>query len=99
MPRGSKFKDLLEIELKDPEFAAAYLASALDEGDEVFLSEALANVTKTHGATALFSETGIARQALYQMCSTEGNPSFKNISKLLEAVDLELTIQPKKRVS
>jgi hypothetical protein len=46
MPRGSKFKDLLEIELKDPEFAAAYLASALDEGDEVFLSEALANVTK-----------------------------------------------------
>ena len=96
MARGSKLQDHIELESKDPEFAAAYLASALDEGDEVFLSEALVNIIKTHGATALFSDAGIARQAIYKMYS---EPSFKNISKLLDAVDLELTIQPKKRVS
>lgn len=57
MARGSKLQGHIEIELKDPEFAAAYLASALGQGDEVFLSADLVNIIKTHGATALSSDT------------------------------------------
>jgi probable addiction module antidote protein len=71
MAKGSNFQNHLELELKDPDFAASYLAAALDEGDDVFISEALAKITKVHGATALSSETGIARQALYKICSSE----------------------------
>lgn len=99
MAKGSKFQDHVESELKDPDFAASYLAAALDEGDEVFITDALSKVMKAHGATALASETGIARQALYKMCSAEGNPSFKNVTKLLAALGLEITIQPKTKVS
>lgn len=99
MAKGSKFQDHLEQELKDPDFAASYLAAALDEGDDTFITDALAKVIKAHGATALASETGIARQALYKMCSSEGNPSFKNVSKLLAAIGLEITVQPKSKVS
>lgn len=99
MAKGSKLQDHIELELKNPEFAASYLASALDEGDDVFISDALSKVIKVHGATSLSSETGIARQALYKMFSSEGNPSFRNVAKLLAAVGLKITIQPKNKVS
>ncbi len=95
MARGTKFQDDLERKLLDSDFAADFLAAAIAEDDEEFLSEALAKVIKAHGATRVAEESGIARQALYKMLSTEGNPSFKNVNKLLEAVGLELTIKKK----
>ncbi len=95
MARGTKFQEDLERKLLNSDFAADYLAAAIAEDDEEFLSEALARVVKAHGATRVAEETGIARQALYKMLSSEGNPSFKNINKLLEAVGLELTIKKK----
>lgn len=99
MARGTKFQTDLAKKLTDPGFAARFLAAAIAEGDEEFLSQALAKVVKAHGATKVSEETGIARQALYKMLSDKGNPSFKNINKLLEAVGLELTIKSKKRAS
>jgi probable addiction module antidote protein len=99
MARGTKFQADLTRKLFDPEFAADFLAAAIVEGDEKFLSQALARVVKAHGATKVSAETGIARQALYKMLSSDGNPSFKNVSRLLEAVGLELTVKVKGRAS
>ena len=99
MARGTKFQTDLAKKLLDPDFAAHFLAAAISEGDEEFLHEALAKVIKAHGATRVSEDAGIARQALYKMISGEGNPSFKNVNKLLEAVGLELTIKSKKRAS
>jgi len=99
MARGTKFQTDLAKKLLDPDFAAHFLAAAIAEGDEEFLNEALAKVIKAHGATRVSEDAGIARQALYKMISGEGNPSFKNVNKLLEAVGLELTIKSKKRAS
>jgi probable addiction module antidote protein len=99
MAKGTKFQTVLAKKLIDPDFAADFLAAAIEEGDEEFLSEALAKVVKAHGATKVAEESGIARQALYKMLSGQGNPSFKNIYKLLEAVGLELTIKSRKRAS
>lgn len=95
MARGTKFQEDLERKLLNSDFAADFLAAAIAEDDEEFLSEALAKVIKAHGATRVAEESGIARQALYKMLSTEGNPSFKNVNKLLEAVGLELTVKKK----
>lgn len=99
MAKGSGFQEHLKVQLLDPDFAAVYLAAALDEGDEHFLVEALAEVIKIHGVSKIASEAGIARQALYKMLSSEGNPSFKNVSKLLDVLGLEMTIQSKHKVS
>jgi probable addiction module antidote protein len=95
MAKGISFREDLNNELKDPESAAYYLIAALEENDEQFFREALADVVKIHGFTEVASQTGIARQALYKMLSENGNPSFKNITLLLDAVGLELTVQPK----
>ena len=99
MAMGTTFQSHLADELKDPDFAAEYLASALEEGDEQFLTEALAKVIKAHGGTKVAEETGLARQALYKMLSRGGNPSFKNVTKLLDAVGLEWTIRVKEDAS
>ncbi len=99
MARGTKVKVDLERKLLDPDFAAEYLAAALEENDEEFLSEALATVVRLHGASKVAEDAGIARQAIYKMLSDEGNPSFKNVSKLLEAVGLELTVRSKRDAS
>ena len=99
MARGTKFQVNLSKKLLDPEFAANFLAAAIAEDDAEFLSEALAKVVKAHGATRVSAEAGIARQALYKMLSSEGNPSFKNVSRLLEAVGLELTVKAKRNAS
>lgn len=95
MARGTKFQEDLERKLLNSDFEADYLAAAITEDDEEFLSEALSKVIKAHGATRVAEESGIARQALYKMLSSEGNPSFKNVNKLLEAVGLELTAKKK----
>jgi probable addiction module antidote protein len=99
MGHGTKFQKDLSQKLHNPDFAADYLAAAILENDEEFLTEALAKVIKIHGATKVSEETGITRQAIYKMLSGEGNPSFKNITKLLEAVGLELTVRRKKTAS
>lgn len=99
MKKGSSFKRHLEEELLDSDFAANYLAAALEDGDEAFLTQALSEIIKAHGASKISARTGIARQALYKMVSSEGNPSFKNIYKLLDAVGLEMTIQSKSKHS
>lgn len=85
--------------MHNPDFAADYLAAAIMENDEEFLVDALAKVVKIHGASKVSEETGITRQAIYKMLSGEGNPSFKNVNKLLEAVGLELTVRRKKSAS
>lgn len=99
MQKRNSFKKHLQEELLDTDFAACYLAAALEEGDETFLNQALSEIIKAHGSSRISAETGIARQALYKMLSSEGNPSFKNISKLLNAIGLEMTVQPKNKMS
>ena len=95
MARGTKIQEDLELKLLNSDFAADFLAAAIAEDDEEFLSQSLAKVIKAHGATRVAEESGIARQALYKMLSAEGNPSFKNVNKLLEAIGLELTVKKK----
>lgn len=95
MAHGTKFQKDLQKKLLNADFAAEYLAAAIAENDEEFLTDALAKVIKAHGAVHVADETGITRQAIYKMFSKEGNPSFKNINKLLDAVGLELTVRKK----
>ena len=94
--KGTDFKEYLDENLRDPEFAAMFLSNAIEEGDEAFLAGALADVVRIHGVAKVASESGIARQALYKMLSAEGNPSYKNIVKILDVLGLEVVFQNKK---
>lgn len=99
MAKGSSFKEDLSQRLKDPEFAAEYIISAIEEKDPDFLNQALGDIVRAHGMSNISEVTGLARQALYKMLSRDGNPTLQSINLLLEAVGLELTVKLKKDAS
>jgi probable addiction module antidote protein len=92
-------EDLIEA-LKDSREAAAYLNSAMEEGDRELFLLALRNVAEAHGGMAAVSaKAKLNRESLYRMLSKKGNPEIKSILSLLNSVGLRLTVEPKSRRS
>lgn len=93
------YEEGLMERLKDPEYAAEYLMGCLEdqEGDpeELFLL-ALRDVAKAHGFSAISKKSKLGRESLYKAISKKGNPKLSTVVAVLEAMDLELSIQPKK---
>ncbi len=88
---------LLEA-LKDPEEAEGYLnACLMDEDPRVFLS-ALKNVLQAQGGdmTNLAKKADLNRENLYRILSKKGNPKLTSIIAILNAVGLQLAVQPYK---
>jgi len=92
-------EDLIEA-LKDPREAAAYLNTAMEEGDQALFLLALRNVAEAQGGMAAVSEKAkLNRESMYRMLSNKGNPAIKNIFTLLHSMGLKLSIEPKIRLS
>ena len=87
--------DLME-KLRDPEFAAAYIMSAVVDNDIDFLPVALGDVAKAHGISKLAEESGINRRTLYKVFDKNGHPSFDMVTKIMESLGMELQVRPKK---
>lgn len=90
--------DLME-KLRDPEFASAYLMSAIVDNDIDFLPVALGDVAKAHGISKLADETGINRRTLYKVFDKKGHPSFDLVMQIMESLGMELQVRPKKKRS
>ena len=81
-------------ELKDPEFATAFLQEALDESLEEFLIS-LRKVVQANGGMKVCAEkTQLSREAIYRMLSETGNPELRSVQSILNAYDLRLSILP-----
>jgi probable addiction module antidote protein len=87
--------DLME-KLRDPEFASAYIMSAIVDNDMDFLPVALGDVAKAHGISKLSDKTGINRRTLYKVFDKEGNPSFELVAQIIQSLGLEIKVHPKK---
>jgi len=80
--------------LKEPEYAAGYLAEVLaHESNEAFLI-ALKDVieAREENVSALSEGAGITRQTLYHALSANGNPRFSTITQILEALGLQFSV-------
>ncbi|MBL6992168.1 MAG: putative addiction module antidote protein [Bacteriovoracaceae bacterium] len=95
MKNNNDFQNDLLERLKDSEYAASYIEAAIEENDANFLQIALGDVVKAHGVSKISEITGIARQALYRMISRDGNPTIKNLNRLLDSVGLEIDVKAK----
>lgn len=85
--------------LQDPEEALAYLNAALaDEDPRIFLL-AIKEVLEAQGGSMaeVAKEAQLNRENLYRMLSLKGNPKLTSIIPLLNALGLQLAIQPYKR--
>lgn len=85
----------IEMFRHDPELAAEYLNSVLEDGDETDLMLALRSISKAFGGVQ-----EVARQAevnahtLYRTLSEQGNPELKTLSAILKAMGMRLAVQP-----
>ena len=83
------FKDFLLEQLKDPQFAAAYLNEHYrNRGPKrrAHLFEAFKNVVQAQGVTELSRRSGISRRTLYKAFSETGNPTVETLFTLLETI-------------
>jgi probable addiction module antidote protein len=87
------YKEALFEELRDPEFAVAYLNAALaEDAPNVFLLH-LRDVAEAWGGLGkLAAETQLAREALYRLLSAQGNPQLASLDKILHALGLRLAV-------
>jgi probable addiction module antidote protein len=44
---------------------------------------------------AVAEDTGLTRQGLYRSLGETGNPEFSTVIKVLDSLDLDLSVQPK----
>ncbi len=83
--------------LKTQKDIAAYLNTALEDGDPAVLLEALRNVAQAKGGVgALAKAAGVSRESLYRTLSRRGNPKIDTVMALLHALGLRLTINQTK---
>lgn len=78
--------------LESDEDVAAYLDAALEEDDPALLAAALGDVARAKGMTEIARETGLGRESLYKALSTDGNPEFGTVQKVVRSLGLKLRI-------
>lgn len=81
--------------LKSKEAQAACLNEAIVSKDVATISRVIGAVAKARGMGAVAEETGLTRQGLYRSPGEAGHPEFSTVIKVLDALDLELSVQPK----
>jgi len=88
--------EALVRELRDnPEFAAEYLRSALEDKDEPrVLLLALRRIAESRGGIAKVAKAaGMERESLYRALSAKGNPRLSTLVAVTRAVGLKLTVE------
>jgi len=85
-------EDLLE-QLKDPEFAASYLAQVLEFGDNAAFLIALRDVVEAGGGVSTVAQQArIQRQSLYKALSKRGNPTLTTLQEILKPLGLRVSV-------
>ncbi|MYH70054.1 MAG: putative addiction module antidote protein [Gammaproteobacteria bacterium] len=69
-----------------------YLNAALEEGDSDFFVKAVGDVARAKGMMKVARTTGLGRQNLYRSLSRGGNPRVGTLFRVLDALDVRLSI-------
>jgi probable addiction module antidote protein len=72
-----------------------YLTAIAEDNDPVLMASALGDVARVRGMSQLSRETGISRMGLIKALSSDGNPSFAPITKVLDALGFRIDIVTK----
>lgn len=80
--------------LDSKEMIAEYLNTALENGDNADVLNAIGHVAKAIGMTKISEETGLSRPSLYKALSEGAKPQFATIMKVLKAIGGQIQINP-----
>jgi probable addiction module antidote protein len=91
--RLKNYRDDLLKRLRDPEYAAEYLAQVLAEADSAAFLIALKDVVEARGGVGeLAGRVGLKRPSLYRILSKKGNPTLATLQEILKPLNLRVSI-------
>ncbi len=80
--------------LDSPEAISAYMDEALATNDASFIANALGTLARARGMSQIAKEAGLSRESLYKAMSAGGNPEFGTVLRVMNALDLKLSVAP-----
>ena len=88
------FRDDLVERLKHPREAKGYLEAALADGNPDLFLEALKDVAEAQGGVGQIAKSArLHRTGLYRMLSSHGNPTYKTLRAVMEALGFRFKIE------
>ena len=72
----------------------AYLDAAFENGDPALIMAVLGDIARAKGMSQIAAEAGLGRESLYKSLSSTGNPEFVTVLKVLNALGLQLHVEP-----
>lgn len=99
--KAKDYKTGLLKRLKDPDYAAGYLAEVLEsESQEAFLI-AVKYVLEARSAniTKFSKKSGLSRQAVYHALSKRGNPRLSTLNQILKTAGIKITFDADKEAA
>ena len=76
--------------IEHPDDVVAYLDAALEDGDPRLIVAVLGDIARSRGMTRVAADAGLGRESLYKALSSEGNPRFATVLKVLRATGIRL---------
>ena len=70
----------------------AYLKEALATDDPAFIAKAMGVIARARGMSRVAKKAGLSRESLYKALSTDGNPEFGTVIRVMQALGLKLSI-------
>ena len=78
--------------LDSPEAMTAYMEEALETDDPAFIAQALGTIARARGMSQIARKAGLSRESLYKALSTDGNPEFGTVIRVMQALGLKFSI-------
>ena len=78
--------------LDSKEAIQAYMEEALETDDPAFIAKALGTIARARGMARIAKKAGLSRESLYKALSTEGNPEFGTVIRVMQALGLKFSI-------
>ena len=79
--------------LENEQDIIAYLNAIAEYDDPALMQAALGNVAKARGMTQIAKDAGVGRESLYKSLNREGNPSFRTIVKVVNALGGRIVVE------
>jgi len=81
--------------LQTPEDCALFIQAAIEEAgdDPAFIAAVLGDVARSRGMAKTARAAGISREGLYKALSSDGNPSFATVLKVLASLGLRIHVE------
>jgi probable addiction module antidote protein len=77
---------------KNPDYAAEYLNTVLEDGDQEELMLALRRVASAFGMKEVAESSKLNPKTLYRTLSPSGNPELRNFQAILGAMGMRLAV-------